>query len=316
MKCKKSLMGLAALLILVFHFYIPFTGTDFEKSLYKGAYLGVDIFFFVSAYSLSRRGIYSYFGFLKNRLLKIYVPFVLFSVVGFIYGKWEITRFLKVISGVEFFTKGGGAFLWFFIGIMIFYFLAPFMVKAKFKFGFPAMGVMLLLWLALVVLLEYVFKYRPLFILVNRLPIFVLGLYYDRIRDVMHTKAGVIISTLGLICGYAAVYKYASFQLLNKPVYNTYYIVALPFVFFLIVIWDYVSDRATIKNVPLNFLGGFTLELYALQMIFGYKIETSVLGKLTIFKPCAFWITAVILVVMAWLVNITYNAFTRKIFKR
>ena len=50
MKCKKSIMGLAALLIVIFHFYIPFTGTKLELTLWRATYIGVDLFFFVSAY--------------------------------------------------------------------------------------------------------------------------------------------------------------------------------------------------------------------------------------------------------------------------
>ena len=55
MKCKKSIMGLAALLIMIFHFYIPFSGLKAELVIYRAAYIGVDIFFFVSAYSLAQR---------------------------------------------------------------------------------------------------------------------------------------------------------------------------------------------------------------------------------------------------------------------
>ena len=38
-------MGLAALLIMIFHFYIPFSGLKAELVIYRAAYIGVDIFF-------------------------------------------------------------------------------------------------------------------------------------------------------------------------------------------------------------------------------------------------------------------------------
>lgn len=316
MKCKKSLMGLAALLILIFHFYITFTGTKLEQSIYRAAYIGVDIFFFVSAYSLAKRGVASYFSFIRNRFMSIYVPFILFSVVGAIYGKWAISRFFKVIVGIEFVTKGGGAFLWFFTAIMILYILAPLMIRFKDKFGVAAFIIMLAAWIVIAAMLEFAFKYKPLFIMVNRLPVFLLGLYYDKIRHFFIKKNGLVVSVPLLVAGALLIYKYASIQFLNKPVYNMYYIVAIPFVFALITIWDYVSENVTIKNIPLSFIGGFTLELYALQMIFGYKIEMKIMGMLNRFKPGAFLFTAVILILLAWIVNITKTMVIKLIKKK
>ena len=52
MKSKRVLMGFAALLIFLFHFYIPLSS---EGNIFAFAYLGVDIFFFVSAYSLGKK---------------------------------------------------------------------------------------------------------------------------------------------------------------------------------------------------------------------------------------------------------------------
>lgn len=105
MKCKKSIMGLAALLIMIFHFYIPFSGLKAELVIYRAAYIGVDIFFFVSAYSLAQRDRIEYWKFVGNRLLSIYIPFVLFAVVAGFYEKWKYPRFFKVISGIEFFKE-------------------------------------------------------------------------------------------------------------------------------------------------------------------------------------------------------------------
>lgn len=124
-------MGLAALLIMIFHFYIPFSGLKAELVIYRAAYIGVDIFFFVSAYSLAQRDRIEYWKFVGNRLLSIYIPFVLFAVVAGFYEKWKYPRFFKVISGIEFFKRGGGSFLWFFVAIMLIYLIAPFLIKLK-----------------------------------------------------------------------------------------------------------------------------------------------------------------------------------------
>lgn len=90
---------------MIFHFYIPFSGLKAELVIYRAAYIGVDIFFFVSAYSLAQRDRIEYWKFVGNRLLSVYIPFVLFAVVAAFYDKWKYPRFFKVISGIEFFKK-------------------------------------------------------------------------------------------------------------------------------------------------------------------------------------------------------------------
>ena len=100
---------------MIFHFYIPFSGLKAELVIYRAAYIGVDIFFFVSAYSLAQRDRIEYWKFVGNRLLSIYIPFVLFAVVANFYEKWKYPRFFKVIAGIEFFKRGGGSFLWLFL---------------------------------------------------------------------------------------------------------------------------------------------------------------------------------------------------------
>ena len=176
-------MGLAALLIMIFHFYIPFSGLKAELVIYRAAYIGVDIFFFVSAYSLAQRDRIEYWKFVGNRLLSIYIPFVLFAVVAAFYEKWNYPRFFKVISGIEFFKKGGGSFLWFFVAIMLIYLIVPFLIKLKKRFGLKAFFGMILGWLLLGVLCKDVLGNRAVFVLVNRLPIIFIGMYYEEIRN-------------------------------------------------------------------------------------------------------------------------------------
>ena len=54
-------MGYAALLIVLFHFYIPVFNNVAETFIYRSAYIGVDLFFFVSASSLSIKSQIDYY---------------------------------------------------------------------------------------------------------------------------------------------------------------------------------------------------------------------------------------------------------------
>lgn len=317
MKCKKSLMGLAALLIVIFHFYMPLTSSILEMTIYKAAYIGVDIFFFISAYSLSKRDLLDYKAFIRNRFAAIYLPFVVLAVFAFTingWGKnWSLLRFVEVILGIEFFKRGGGAFLWYLVAIMLLYLLVPFMVRLKEAHGYKAFAGFFLAWLILVVFLQFLVKYDTIYILINRLPIFFIGLYYDEIKEFLPKKLRPVLIILGLTIGFGLIYRYAATVRLMKPVTDSYYVIAVVFVLSLVGLFDYISARTHIRNLPLQFLGSISLELYGLQMILGYKIETSIFkylkgvmgdDMLEVCKLITFLLLVIILTALAYLFSL------------
>ena len=89
-------------------------------------------------------------------------------------------------------------------------------------------------------------------------------------------------------------------SLMHDPFFEMYYIIAIPFVISLILLWDYISSHVSIRNLPMQFIGRLTLELYGLQMIFGFKLETRIY-KATGQKLITFLITAVCLIVAAYI---------------
>lgn len=300
MKNKKSVMGLAALLILLFHFYIPFSGKAVEMSIQKAAYVGVDIFFLLSAVSLSKKEKIEYFPFVLNRLKSIYLPFVIFSLIAFFYKNWKVLKLLKVVSGVELFEKGGGAFLWFAPGIMLIYLIAPLLVWLKKKYDLAALGIMVIVWLFIEAVLQYFVGYTTIFILLNRLPVFFAGLYFEEIKKLVSMKLGRLFVAVLFVLSILLLYKYGALIKLNKPFQDFYYVVALPFAVILSIIWDGISGKCKPINVPFSFVGRFTFELYCLQMIFGYDIEGAVIKKIGN-TPAAFPITVAILLVISGL---------------
>ena len=310
MKCKKSIMGLAALLIVFFHFYIPFTNHTAELVIYRAAYIGVDLFFFVSVYSLAHREKTAYLSFLGNRFLNVYVPFAVFAAIAGFYQKWQLSRFFKVISGVEFFERGGGSFLWFFVGIMFLYLIAPFLVELKRRLGLKGLALMLSGWLVLALIFQYVLENRNIFILLNRLPVFFAGMYYGEIRKIPLGKFKLPVLVIGLILGGFLIKEYGSLTRLNKPFYDMYYVIAVLFILALVGLWDYVSSRIKIRKSPLGFIGKLTLELYGLQMIFGYDIENMFLKSLG-HATAAFFLTALCLIFLAYILYLIKKAIIR-----
>ena len=297
MKSKRSIMGYAALLIVLFHFYIPVFNNVAETFIYRSAYIGVDLFFFVSASSLSKKSQIYYLPFVANRFRAVYIPFVIFSVIAFIYKKWSFKRLLLTVCGADFLKNGGGSFLWFVPGIMLFYLAAPAVCMVRKKFGLKSLPAFLLLWFAVCCILQYGFNYKKIFILLNRIPIFLAGIYYEDFCGKRPEKFRIPADAFLLLSGVFLVYKFGITVRLNKPLSDFYYIVSIPLILAVAEIIELICEK--IKLVPLAFIGAFTFEIYALQMIFGYDIETWLL-KISGNKIIAFSGVTVILIILSY----------------
>lgn len=310
MKYKRKLMGVAALLIIIFHFWMPLTTSVVEASIYKCTYLGVDIFFLLSAYSLARREELIYGQFIRNRFKNVYLPYVVMAIICAVYKKWSIAQFLRVVSGIEFLNKGGGAFLWFAVAIMLLYIVAPGLLRLKSRFGWRAGVISLVAWLIIVSVLQVGFSYTTIFILLNRIPIFIVGLYYEEIKKLIYAlkKWSMPLILAGLVVGSVIVYMYCGNVRISRPIVDIYYVFVIPFTLSLVLLCDYISQQKTIsKKGILDFIGSFTLELYGLQMIFGYPLETKLfrvikgIVSLNLAKLLTFILTACALIILAWL---------------
>jgi len=258
----------------------------------------VDLFFFVSACSLSSRKIESYRAFLRNRIKAVYVPFVLFAVVAAIYSGWAVSRFLQVITGWEFLKRGGGAFLWFDVGILLIYAVTPLLLKLKERFGLWFLPAALVVWAAVTGVSEYCFGFTTLHILLNRLPVFLLGLYFPEARERLKHKALLLLTGACLLLGGYVVYRYCGIRRLNAPLKDLYYVAAIPFLLGVVGLSELIPYRFPV----LSFLGRYTLEIYSLQMIFGFKLEERLL-KLTGSGFAAFVLTCLALIAGAWLLG-------------
>ena len=162
---KKFLQFIGTILVLVFHIWATITSSTIESFIIRSSFIGVDLFFFVSAYSLADKKI-DLKSFMKNRFLTIYLKFVVLALIAFVYKKWKIQKLLLTLSGIDLFISGGGSFLWFVPAIMIFYFLYPLFVEWK----NPKKELIVLSGYTVVCLLiTYLTKNRVLFIFLNRL---------------------------------------------------------------------------------------------------------------------------------------------------
>ncbi|MDD6037572.1 MAG: acyltransferase [bacterium] len=261
-------MLFSALLIIIFHLWIPvWQGNIIELFIQKTAYIGVDVFFFLSAYSLAKRDIVSFPEFWRNRILQVYVKFFLFSIVGMLVFKWQLRRFLQVISSVELMRAGGGAFLWFLPAIMWFYLLFCVFSSCEKKHAKVTLFLTVLLWLASALAVTYS-GWSQLGIIINRIPIFLLGYYVAKYRllEKLSVRIQLILGVVLCVIGCAVTYQYGYNHRIQVPFADAFYLTAIPLVLGLILLVGRIPSGR-----PVKLLGAATLEMYAVQMIAGYS---------------------------------------------
>ena len=259
---KKFLQVIAAFQILFFHLWAPLTSTQIEQFILKTAYVGVDMFFFLSAYSLAGREI-DYVPFLKDRVLKLYAKFAFFVLIMALFSKsFGVIRAVKSLTFIEFFQKGGGAFLWFIPAILIFYAVYPLFLKWNSRLKVIWV---LLIWLTGSVFAEHVLSYTAVFIFTNRIPVILAGYLFKTYctKNNNLRRSFIVLIPLGVLL----LYMYGFKVRLNFPIKDMFYVLAIPSVLGLVTLSSYVKKYAVTES-----LGSITLELYAVQMIFGQRI--------------------------------------------
>jgi len=256
---KKLLQLVSAVWILIFHLWIQLSGTGLENYIVRTGYIGVDVFFFLSAYTLADREIV-YKDFMKDRFLRVYLKLVLFAMFMVAYKGFSLLRLAKIITGIDLISRGNGAFLWFLPAIMIFYLLYPVFIKWDNRYK----GLIVVaLWLCLSLLSEQVFGYKAIFIFTNRIPVILAG-YYLKKHPI---NKWLMLS--GLLSGSLLVYFFGYSYRLNWPVYSIYFVLAIPLVLGLFSLSSYVGESKWV-----NILAGLSLEVYGLQMTVGTDMVT------------------------------------------
>lgn len=309
MKNKKVIMSFSALMIIIFHLWINITKPNtniylIETYLRYIGYIGVDIFFFLSAYSLASNEIDNYLNFIFKRFKKIYLKFIIFGVIAFFFNKWSFLKLLKIIFGIEFLTKGGGSFLWFIPAIMIIYILLPLYKKLDNKYRVITPIITIITYLILVITLS-INKKTTLLIFINRIPIILLGYYFSKLKifeklqknNLLYYCVALCLTIFGLFFNY---YLYINHFYLSY-FQDIFYVLSIPLIIGVILLLDKIKS-----NNLFNYLGSITLEVYAIQMIFGYYLT----GKLVKIINNSFLVnilSIVIVILIASFFNLIFN---------
>lgn len=269
MKNKKTVMAFSAIQILIFHLWIPiFPGNVIEDFLIRTSYVGVDIFFFLSAYALSGKKTEKYFSFVFTRFKAVYIKFILFAVIAFLYAGWELPHLGKVISMRDLFQKGGGAFLWFLPAIMIFYAAFPLLQSCEQRHRYITLLTAVVIWTGIAAFATF-YKITSIFIYWNRIPVFLLGFYLGTckaFKKLLADNRNKLLTGLACITGGGCLMYFFGYRpRLQVPFCDMFYVVGIPVSLGLVLLTSFVPAKLIIK-----WIGSSTLEMYAVQMIFGY----------------------------------------------
>lgn len=272
MKNRKSVMAVASLMILIYHLWVyVFSYNVIEQYLVRTAYIGVDIFFFLSGFALAGSKIDNYWSFVWARFKSIYLRFIFFAIAACLLSKWSILRLVQVILGIELFQKGGGSFLWFLPGIMIFYLIYPLFLKLYKKDPWLTTVLLVTVWAVVGIVVLRFTKYYVLYILFNRIPIFMGGFYTYKVCKTKKISLGYVDKLLGgislIIIGTVLTYCYAYREKLQVPIPDMFYIVVIPLVLGIVLLVSFIPEVPVVKQI-----GESTLEMYGVQMVAGYKI--------------------------------------------
>lgn len=367
---------MAALLILFFHLWINlFPGNAVEDFIRQTTFVGVDMFFLIAAYSIGKYDVgyenpgnlKDYFKAVINRSSTVYIKYIIFALVAWIYknliwlifkkpqfisyagtGSFSLIRLIKVVCGVELFTKGGGAFLWFLPAIIIVYFLLPAYKKVDIKLTVRGMvdikqsisksqpikqkfsqwglfAITTILWFIAGVAVSQLTSYKELFIFWNRIPVILVGYYWgksekligccfngNKYADGLHknnynteescekyNKYRIYPALIFTLVGVVLLYKFGYKPRLQFPIKDLFYVVGIPSTIGLTLLCGYIPEWKIIKKIS-----SVTLEIYGVQMIFGYDICNWLVNITGIAKKMATGATTLELVPDKLVVNI------------
>ena len=287
-KNRQAVKAVAALLILFFHLWVsPFQGNTqlsialtIEDFIRQTAYIGVDMFFLISAYSIAKYSIDDYKAFVLKRSGTVYIKFVLFAITAFIYKKWKLNKLLLTICGADLFIKGGGSFLWFLPVIILVYIFLPLYKRADEKNRPLALGLVLACWLIIGILVGQITDYNAFYIAWNRIPVILAGFYWGLLtlskkpfvddemwKQRQNRRASVACFTILLLTGILLLYGYGYKPRLQYPMPDMFYVLAVPAAMGLTYLSSLIKSGKIIK-----YISRATLEMYGVQMVFGYNI--------------------------------------------
>ena len=288
LRTKRGIMAIAAIFIAVYHLWIPVFPAgglpgQVERFIITIGYIGVDLFFFLSAYTLTFSNTAFRWKFIFRRFSKVYPMFLLFCVAALVMGELSLPRFFATVVFLDFLRNGGGSFLWFVPALIMMYLVFPYGKAALSKFNpIKRLAISLTVWAALTFAVDYGLRgIVDISIFLCRVPAILLGVFLAEYEGAWSIKRRLIVGATLFLPGLVPIYWFGYLDKLTVPFDGMFYIVALLCVLGLLLLLDAAFQGRSLKAI--GALGGTTLEMYCIQMLVG-GVLVNTLFRLTHIK--------------------------------
>ncbi len=289
-KYRTEFMGIAMLMVMLFHAYDIDFGFDILNYIRKYLFIGVDIFVFLSglgiSFSLSKRE-QNYSDYMRSRAARILpsyfvvmIPYTLFCIF------WDKAPFSALIWNstlLSYWVKPKGAFNWYITGIMLLYAIAPFWHKnilgRRHRVALTFGGI------ALTGICTYALMRDGYWFhldIIYRVPVFVIGMLLGRyiFEDKKIGVGGFLASWVSFAFGICLFWIGRNISSYIPPCYAFTYLV-FPFLLLISIIFEYLP-LGYLRH-GLRFLGESSLEIYLLNV--SLFAETTLLRSVVSFGP-------------------------------
>lgn len=275
-KYRSSLMGVAILWIIVFHYPIP-KHIPFFSYVFMHGYSGVDIFLFLSAfglyYSMRKNG--NILTFYKKRFCRIFPIYwfvLLLPIYKGVYGMSEISNIIYCATTIGYWINKTYLF-WYVSCIVVFYAFFPLYYRLLNKRGLKISIISLVLAFMLMSLYALFVHYKignfntDLIFSIARIPVFIIGsilgyYMYDNIQLDISNKSYIVVAIMFLL---AVISLYLAEKFMREYLL-TASLCFIPFIVITPVLCVCLSHLFRIMphfiSVFFSYIGRLSLELY------------------------------------------------------
>lgn len=265
---RTQIMGWAMFFVVFFHSSFPIAETSAVYAIKNLCDIGVDMFLFVSGigiwFSLSRET--DVMAYIKRRCLRILPAFLLvntlwFSVIDLVLYHTSVWEFVKDITTLSFWLDGKLT-TWYLSSLMLLQILSPVIVRRiKKSRRFLAIAIFFPIILAAIIRLtplDSIFDH--LLIIICRIPIYVLGLFFGKLVEENRIIKINLLSTTAVFCVSAGI---SLIAVGATSAYLPFVIKYLAYCPLAIILSGLLSFVVPLRAA--NFWGGHSLEIYLLH---------------------------------------------------
>lgn len=261
-KYRVSIMGVAALWIMMFHgtMEIPIRAIN---TLIGIGYLGVDIFMFMSGFSMHhsfingcKRNVRLFYRKRIKRIFPTFIPFAILWYMNYLFTNYADYKKLEVAVHTKEFWITMAIFRWFVPCICLCYILTPLIDKILLKFKNRFLTVFWVVLLCVLISTFFIGSSVALMILI-RIPEFLIGYWYaDRPNKQTNIFCRAVVLVIVYVFYYWLLGAYDDVFLADT---GLYWWPAIAFTSSMVLC---LSRCKILNNQLINFCGKYSLELY------------------------------------------------------